>query len=560
MRRESAMSSNHEAAAQMPVLTHRQIQVVLGGLMLGMLVAALGQTVVATALPTIVGELGGQDKLAWVVSATLLTSTASTPIWGKLSDLYGRKPLFQAAIVVFLIGSALCGLSQSIGQLIGFRALQGLGIGGLMSLAQAIIGDIVAPRERGRYQGYMGSVFGLATVGGPLIGGFLVDAASWRWCFYVGIPVGVVALVVTERVLRLPFPRRQHKVDYLGAALIFGGVSAILLVLSFAGKEFAWLSAPTFLIGGAGVLLLALAVAQERRAVEPIIPPRLFRVRTFVLTSIAGFAVGAAMFGGIVYLPQYLQIVKGQSPTASGLLTLPLMVGLLTTSIGSGRVIARTGRYKAFPIAGLAIASLGLFLLSELEVDTSLVLAGLFMLVLGLGIGMVMQVLVLATQNAVPRADLGAATSSSTFFRSMGGALGVAVFGALLSSRLRDVLPGLLADAHVRVPAGAGHDLGALLGSPAAIHRLPEPMRGAVLQGFSEALHTVFLTAVPFALLGLAVVLFLKEAPLRSNAAHTPATDVTEALETAVSEEAAEQLAGQAAGDPAVPPEPAARR
>ncbi len=535
----------------MPVLTHRQIQIVLSGLMLGMLVAALGQTVVATALPTIVGELGGQDKLAWVVSATLLTSTASMPIWGKLSDLYGRKPLFQAAIVVFLVASALCGLSQSIGQLIGFRALQGLGIGGLMSLAQAILGDIVAPRERGRYQGYMGAVFGLATVGGPLIGGFLVDALSWRWCFYVGIPIGLLALVVTERVLRLPFPRRQHAIDYLGAGLIFGGVSAILLVLSLAGKEFAWISAPTFLIGGCGLLLLALAVGQERRALEPIIPPRLFRVPTFVLTSIAGFAVGAAMFGGIIYLPQYLQIVKGQSPTASGLLTLPLMVGLLSTSIGSGRMITRTGRYKAFPITGLVIASVGLFLLSELKVDTSLVLAGVYMLVLGLGIGMVMQVLVLVTQNAVTRADLGAATSASTFFRSMGGALGVAVFGALLSSRLRDVLPGLLADAHVRPVAGGGHDPGALLGSPAAIHRLPEPLQGVVLEGFSEALHTVFLTAVPFALIGLVAVLFLKEIPLRSNAAPAPATEVTEALETAVSEEAAEQMAAQSDDDPA---------
>jgi EmrB/QacA subfamily drug resistance transporter len=531
-----------------PVLTHRQIQTVLAGLMLGMLVAALGQTVVATALPTIVGELGGQEKLAWVVSATLLTATASTPIWGKLSDLYGRKLLFQTAIVVFLAGSALCGFAQSIGQLIGFRALQGLGIGGLMALAQAIIGDIVEPRERGRYQGYMGSVFGLATVAGPLLGGFLVDALSWRWCFFVGIPIGIAALVVTERVLRLPFPRSDCAVDYLGATLIFGGVSAILLVLSLAGNEFAWESTPTFAIAAFGVVLLVLAVFQERRAEEPIIPPRLFAVRTFVLTSIAGFAVGAAMFGGIVYLPQYLQIVKGESPTASGLLTLPMMFGLLATSIGSGRVITRTGRYKMFPVAGLALAGLGLFLLSELKAGSSLVLAGVFMAVLGIGLGMVMQVLVLATQNAVPRRDLGAATASATFFRSMGGALGVAVFGALLAHRLREVLPGLIADAHARVPAAAGGggsgggDLVSLLGSPAAIHHLPGPLQGAIVEGFAQSLHTVFLAAVPFAVAGFVVVLFLREEPLRS-AATSVQQDVAYALETARCEDTAEQLA-----------------
>lgn len=501
------------AGAPLPELTHRQIMTVLAGLMLGMLVAALSQTVVATALPTIVGELGGQDKLAWVVSATLLTSTASTPIWGKLSDLYGRKLLFQVAIGVFLVGSALSGLAQGIEELIAFRAVQGLGIGGLMALSQAIIGDIVAPRERGRYQGYMGSVFGVATVAGPLIGGFLVDALSWRWCFFVGIPVGVVALAVTERVLRLPFPRHEHAVDYLGAGLIFGGVSAILLVLSLAGKEFAWASAPTYLLAALGLALLVAAVWWERRAPEPIIPPRLFASRTFVLTSIAGFAVGVAMFGGIVYLPQYLQIVQNQSPTESGLLMLPLMVGLLSTSITSGRIITRTGRYKPFPIAGLAIASLGLFLLSRLETESSLVTAGLYMAVVGLGVGLVMQVLVLAVQNAVDRRDLGSATSASTFFRSMGGAVGVAVFGALLSHRLRELLPDLL------VRAGAprsGGDPARLLGTPDAIHQLPPPVRDAVVEAFAESLQSVFLAAVPFALAGFVVVLFLPQLRLRS--------------------------------------------
>ncbi len=541
--------------APMPALTHRQIMTVLAGLMLGMFVAALSQTVVATALPTIVGELGGQDKLAWVVSATLLTATASTPIWGKLSDLYGRKLLFQTAIGVFLIGSALSGLAQGIEELIAFRAVQGLGIGGLMALSQAIIGDIVAPRERGRYQGYIGSVFGLATVTGPLIGGFLVDALSWRWCFFVTIPIGIAALAVTERVLRLPFARQQHAIDYLGAGLIFGGVSAVLLVLSLAGKEFAWASAPTYLLAGAGVALLAIAVWWERRAPEPIIPPRLFANRTFVLTSIAGFAVGVAMFGGIVYLPQYLQIVKGQSPTASGLLTLPLMIGLLTTSIGSGRLITRTGHYKPFPIAGLATAALGLFLLSRLHADSSLVTAGLYMAVVGLGIGMVMQVLVLAVQNAVDRRDLGAATSASTFFRSMGGAVGVAVFGALLSHRLRDLLPDLLARAGAR-PASAPQNL---LGTPDAIHQLPPPVRDAVIEAFAESLQSVFLAGVPFALLGFIVVLFLRELPLRSatDVPHAIAPDVAVALEPAIDERCPRDLAG--ADHHATPP-PARRR
>jgi EmrB/QacA subfamily drug resistance transporter len=497
-----------EPAAPVPALTHRQIMTVLAGLMLGMLAAALSQTVVATALPTIVGELGGQDKLAWVVSAALLTSTASTPIWGRLSDQYGRKLLFQCAIGVFLAGSALSGFAQGIEELIAFRAVQGVGIGGLIALSQAIIGDIVAPRQRGRYQGYVGSAFGLATVAGPLIGGFLVDTLSWRWCFFVGIPIGIAALVVTERVLRLPFPRHERAIDYVGAGLIFGGVSAILLVLSLAGREFAWASAPTYLLTALGLALLAAAVWWERRAPEPIIPPRLFANRTCVLTSVAGFTVGVAMFCGIVYLPQYLQIVKNQSPTDSGLLMLPLMVGLLTTSIASGRVITRTGRYKPFPIAGLALASVGLFLLSRLHAGSSLVTVGLYMAIVGLGIGMAMQVLVLAVQNAVDRRDLGVATSASSFFRSMGGAIGVSVFGALLSHRLRELLPDLL--------AGAGSESARLLGTPDAIHELSPPVRDAVIEAFAESLQTVFLAAVPFTLAGFLAVLFLPELRLRS--------------------------------------------
>ncbi|WP_229022982.1 MDR family MFS transporter [Actinomarinicola tropica] len=508
-----ALNMNDAAAAPDAQLTHREVLVVMSGLMLGMLVAALGQTVVATALPTIVGELGGQDQLAWVVSATLLTSTASTPLWGKMSDLYGRRPLFQAAIVVFLVGSVLCGLSQTMGQLIGFRAVQGLGIGGLMALSQAIIGDIVSPRERGRYQGYIGSVFGVSSVGGPLIGGFLVDGPGWRWCFYVGVPIGIAAYVVTNRVLTMPFARRDHQIDYLGAALIVGGVSLLLLLLSLGGSEFEWGSTEIAGMAVGSAVLLTLAVVQERRAAEPIIPPRLFRIPTFRITSLAGFIVGVAMFGAIVYLPQYLQIVKGQSPTRSGLLTIPLMIGLMGMSIGSGRVITRTGRYKVFPVVGLIVVAIGLSLFSLLGVDTPLPVAGAYMLVLGAGLGMVMQVLVLAVQNAVEHRDLGTATSAATFFRSMGGALGVAVFGALLSNRLGRYIPERLAAAGVEDRAGGGD----LLGTPDAIAALPGPVRDAVLGGFADSLSDIYTIAIPIALVGFVVVLFLPELPLRTS-------------------------------------------
>jgi len=519
----------------MPVLTHRQILTVLTGLMLGMLVAALSQTIVATALPTIVGELGGQEQLSWVVSATLLASTASTPIWGKLSDLYGRKIMFQAAIGIFLAGSLASGFSQNMGELIGFRTVQGLGVGGLMALSQAIMGDVVSPRERGRYQGYIGSVFGLATVAGPLLGGFLVEHLSWRWTFWAGIPVGVAALLVTERVLKLPFPRRKNAIDWLGAFFIVASVSSLLLVLSLGGKEFEWNSAWTYGLSAAAVVLLALAVWQERRAQEPIMPPHLFRNHTFVITSLAGFVVGVAMFGAIIFLPQYLQIVKGESPTASGLLTLPLMVGLLGTSIGSGQLITRTGRYKVYPVVGLLVAAAGLVLMSRLDVDTSLVMAGVYMFVTGAGLGLVMQVLVLAAQNAVRREDLGVATSGATFFRSLGGAMGVAIFGALLTHRLRDTIPSRLADAGVPASKLAGG--GPQLGSPEQIGALPEPVHTAVVAGFADALQTTFLAAAPFAILGFLVILFLKEQPLRRGKHEAEQTAAT--AQTAVAPDAA---------------------
>ncbi len=524
------------AGPTMPRLTHRQIMTVLVGLMMGMLVAALSQTIVATALPTIVGELGGQEQLSWVVSATLLASTASTPIWGKLSDLYGRKITFQAAIGIFLVTSLAAGFSQNMGQLICFRGLQGLGVGGLMALSQAIIGDVVSPRERGRYQGYIGSVFGLATVAGPLLGGFLVQHLSWRWTFWVGIPIGIAALVVTQRVLKLPFPRTRHAIDWLGAFFIVASVSSLLLVLSLGGKEFAWNSAWTYTLAAAAVLFLVLAVWQERRAAEPIMPPRLFANHTFVITSLVGFIIGVSMFGAIIFLPQYLQIVKGQSPTASGLLTLPLMVGLLATSIGSGRAITRTGRYKIFPVIGLMVTAVGLGLMSRLSVDTSLVVAGVYMFITGAGLGMVMQVLVLATQNAVDQKDLGVATSGATFFRSLGGAMGVAAFGAVLTHQLRETIPARLAAAGVPVSPTGG---GPRLGSPEQIAALPEPIHTAVITGFADALQTTFLSAAPFALLGFVVILFLKEIPLRKDRpTHTDGESLGAAFETGVDPDA----------------------
>lgn len=535
-------------------LTHRQILTVFIGLMLGMLVAALSQTIVATALPTIVGELGGQEQLSWVVSATLLASTASTPIWGKLSDLYGRKIMFQSAIVVFLVASLAAGFSQNMGQLIAFRAFQGLGVGGLMALSQAIIGDVVSPRERGRYQGYIGSVFGLATVAGPLLGGFLVEHLSWRWTFWVGIPIGLAALIVTERVLKLPFPRRQHAIDWAGAFFIVASVSALLLMLSLGGKEFEWNSAWTYTLAGIALVMLVAAIWRERRAPEPIMPPHLFANHTFSIASLAGFIVGVAMFGAIIFLPQYLQIVKGETPTASGLLTLPLMVGLLVTSIGSGRAITRTGRYKVFPVVGLLITAVGLWLMSLLSVDTSLVVAGVYMFITGAGIGMVMQVLILATQNAVEHKDLGVATSGATFFRSLGGAMGVAVFGALLTSRLHVTIPDQLTAAGVppaQLTGGAP-----TLGSPAQIDALPEPIHTAVITGFAEALQTVFLAAVPFALLGLIVVLFLKELPLRGGADHhTDSENIAAAFETGIDADADLGIDDDMA-DPPKPDEP----
>lgn len=491
-------------------LTHRQILTIFSGLMLGMLVASLSQTVVSTALPTIVGDLGGQRYLAWVVTAYLLTTTASTPLYGKISDLYGRKPVFQTAIVVFLAGSIFGGFATTIWQVIAARAIQGAGAGGLIGLSQAIVGDVVSPAERGRYQGYIGSVFAFSSVAGPLIGGFLVDGLGWRWTFFVALPIGIAALVVTNRVLRLPATRQERSVDYVGSALLVAAVSCILLVTMWGGNQYPWGSGIILGLVAAAVVALVGFVAWEQRVSEPILPLRLFGNRTVTVASLASVIVGAGMFGGIVYLPVYFQIVKGQSPTVSGLLMIPMMTGMMLTSISSGRIIARTGRYKRFPLVGLALMAVGLFLLSTLEPGTSLAVGSAFTGVVGVGLGLVMQVLILAVQNSVDYTDLGVATSTATFFRSMGGALGVAVFGSILNGRLAANLARL-------VPASLldGIDPSRLQGSPAEILRLPPEVRSLVVEAFGTSLQVVFLAAVPIAVAGLIVVLFLEEVPLR---------------------------------------------
>ncbi|MFI0418454.1 MDR family MFS transporter [Spongiactinospora sp. 9N601] len=487
---------------------------ILVGLVLAMLTSMISTSVVGTALPTIVGTLGGQEQLAWVASATLLTMTASTPLWGKLSDLYGRKRMFQVSLVIFTLAAVGAGFAQDMPQLIAARVVQGIGAGGLQALPQIILGDVVEPRERGRYTGYVGAVFGVSTVAGPLLGGFIVDNMSWRWCFWISVPLAVVAFIVIQKVLKLPLNRRDARVDWWGATCITGGTTALMLMLSLGGHEFAWNSPWTYGLGAFSLLMFAGAVLAERRAPEPILPPRLFADRTFVLTSLASLFVGAAMFGALMFMPQYLQIVRGMTPTASGLMTLPMVLGMLTSSITSGRVVTRTGRWKIFPVVGMLLVAGGLFLLSKLHVGTPLAIIGLEMAVLGIGLGMCMQILVLAAQNAVTRADMASATSGVAFFRSLGGAVGVAAFGAILSNRLSGELAERLAAARIPLPGGqATPDLGA----PDAIRSLPGPVLEIVLDAFTRAMDTVFLVGVPVALLGAAAAIALKELPLRSS-------------------------------------------
>ncbi|MEV0380540.1 MFS transporter [Nonomuraea sp. NPDC050643] len=496
---------------------------IIVALMLGMLLAALDQTIVSTALPTIVSDLGGLEQLSWVVTGYMLASTVSTPLWGKLGDQYGRKKLFVAAICVFLVGSALCGLSRNMGELIGFRAVQGLGGGGLMVLAQAIVGDVVSARERGRYQGFLGAVFAVSSIVGPLLGGLFVDHLSWHWVFYVNLPLGAVALFVIAAVLPGDDTRTRHTIDYAGVVLLGGATSCLVLVTTGGGATYAW-SDPVILgLAGAAVALLAGWVLVARRAAEPVLPLGLFGVRAFAMSSAVGFVVGFGMFGALTYLPLYLQVVHGVSPTASGIYLLPMMAGMLTMSIVSGQIISKTGRYRFLPITGTAVASVGMFLLATMTEQSSLFTMGVYLLVLGVGLGMTMQVLVIVVQNAVDFKDLGVATSGATFFRSIGGSFGVATLGSAFSATLNDDLREVLRG--VRLPPG--FDPATIQEDPTVIQRLPRELAGGFLHVYADAIAAVFRMAAPVMAGAFLLSWFIPQARLRET---TKAADLGEGM------------------------------
>ena len=502
------------SAEQTGQMTHRQVLEALSGLLLAMFVAMLSSTVVTNALPRIVTDLdGSQTGYTWVVVATLLTMTATTPVWGKLADLFSKKVLVQSALVIYSAGSLIAGFAPSMEVLIGARAIQGLGVGGLTALVQVVIASMVSPRERGRYSGYIGATFALATVSGPLVGGVIVDTPGlgWRWCFFVGLPVAALAFVVLQKTLHLPHRRREVHVDYLGATLLVAGVSILLVWVSLAGTSFAWASATSAVLVVIGLLVVGAALYVEARvAVEPVVPLRLFRDRTTALATVASVLVGLAMFGSTVYLSQYFQLSRGMSPTMAGLMSVALVGGLLVSSIVSGRVITRTGRWKRFLVAGMVTVVVGLALLAVIDDTTSLWYVGAGMAVLGLGLGAVMQNLVLSVQNNVAQADLGAASSLVAFFRTMGGSVGVAVLGAVLTHQVADRVTAALSQ--LGVPADTHRS-----GTIPDVSSLDEPFRSIFEHAFGEATGHLFLVAVPFAVLALVCVLFIEEVPLRTT-------------------------------------------
>ncbi len=498
-----------ERAGQM---SHREVLEALSGLLLAMFVAMLSSTVVSNALPRIITDLrGSQSGYTWVVVATLLTMTASTPVWGKLADQFSKKLLVQSALVIFVAGSLVAGFAPNMGVLIGARAIQGLGVGGLTALVQVVIASMVSPRERGRYSGYIGAVFALATVSGPLIGGLVVDTIGWRWCFFVGIPVAALAFVVLQKTLHLPVVKREVHIDYLGASLLVAGVSFLLVWVSLAGQHFDWVSTTSALLVAAGLLVLAAAVYVEMRiAREPVIPMRLFRDRTTSLATVASVMVGVAMFGSTVYLSQYFQLARGMSPTHAGLMSITMVGGLLVSSIVTGRIISSTGVWKRYLVGGMALVIVGLLLLSRIDAATPLVHVGASMAVMGLGLGATMQNLVLAVQNNTAQSDMGAASSVVAFFRSMGGSIGVSALGAVLASQVAADVTQQLASLGVPTDARSSHQIPDLA-------TLPGPIRAVFEGAFGEATGHLFLIAVPFAVAALLCVLFIKEVPLRTT-------------------------------------------
>ncbi|MFE5186581.1 MFS transporter [Streptomyces sp. NPDC056628] len=513
--------ARHSGAPTDAPMSHRQILEALTGLLLGMFVAILSSTIVSNALPDIIKDLGGgQSAYTWVVTASLLAMTASTPLWGKLADLFSKKLLIQLALVVFVAGSALAGLSQNPAMLITFRVVQGIGMGGLSSLAQIILAAMISPRERGRYNGYLGATFATAMVGGPLIGGVITDTdwLGWRWCFYVGVPFAVVALIVLQRTLHLPVVRRKVKVDWAGALFITAAVCLLLIWVTFAGDKYDWMSWQTGAMTGGALVLLLIFVFVESRASEPIVPLRLFRNRTITLASLASMFVGVAMFAGTIFFSQYFQLARGESPTMSGILTIPMILGLFVSSTVSGQVITRTGRWKAWLLAGGVLVTAGLGLLGTIRYDTAYWHVAIFMALLGLGVGMMMQNLVLATQNQVDPSDLGAASSVVNFFRSLGGAMGVSALGAVLSHRITHYVQDGLTELGVR-GSSSGH------GEIPDLDSLPAPVRAVVEGAYGHGVADVFLYSAPIALLALLFAVFIKEVPLKTKGALAQAAE-----------------------------------
>ncbi|MFE6282331.1 MDR family MFS transporter [Streptomyces sp. NPDC057877] len=488
----------------------RSVRVVLLALMIAMMLAMLDNMIIGTAMPTIVGELGGLEHLSWVVTAYTLATAASTPIWGKLGDMYGRKGSFLTSIVIFLLGSALSGMAQDMGQLIGFRAVQGLGAGGLMVGVMAIIGDLIPPRERGKYQGMMAAVMALAMIGGPLVGGTITDTWGWRWAFYINLPLGAVALVAISVVLQLPKKRARTRIDYLGAGLLTVGITSIVLVTTWGGTEYAWTSARIMELTAIGVVSLVGFVLWERRAVEPLLPLHIFRSRNFALMSVIGFITGFVMFGAVLFLPLYQQSVQGASATNSGLLLLPMLGAMLVTSMVAGRVTTNTGRYKIFPLAGGVLLVAGLWLLSLMDTETSRFTSGVYMAVLGLGMGCLMQITMLVAQNSVEMKDMGVASSSTTLFRTLGSSFGVAIMGALFNHRVQDVMAERAAGSEVGQVTEQSAQLDA-----ASLARLPEAAREAYQHAVSSGTHGAFLLGAAVAVVALIAAVFVKEVPLK---------------------------------------------